>query len=68
MKYIIKYFYFLNRSAFSLGQQNHFNDKLGETDQTFTYFVPSDQAWRDVNRHLASVHKILFMGSFAYQV
>jgi uncharacterized surface protein with fasciclin (FAS1) repeats len=55
-------------SAYSLGNQNHFNHMFNNTDEAFTYIVPSNQAWDAINDQYASVHKILFMGSFAYQV
>lgn len=54
-------------SVYTLGNQNHFNKMFNNSDEKFTYLVPSDQAWRDVHRSFASIHKILFMGSFAYQ-
>ena len=41
---------------------------FNNTGEKFTYIVPSDEAWSDVQRSFASVHKILFMGAFAYQV
>ena len=36
--------------------------------EKYTYLVPSDQAWRNLHKSFATVHKILFMGDFAYQV
>ena len=55
-------------SVHSLGNQNHFNHMFNKSNEKFTYIVPSDMAWDEINQQFASVHKILFMGSFAYQV
>jgi hypothetical protein len=51
-----------------LGKQNHFNRMFKSKKEKFTYLVPSDQAWRNLHKSFATVHKILFMGDFAYQV
>jgi len=53
-------------STYALGQQNHLNDEF-KPDQKYTYLVPSNQAWEELNRKLTTVHKILFMGQFSYQ-
>ena len=52
----------------SLGKQNHFNQIFQNKKEKYTYLVPSDQAWRNLHQSFATVHKILFMGDFAYQV
>ena len=41
---------------------------FNKTDELFTYIVPSNEAWEDINHQFASAYKILFMGAFAYQV
>ena len=55
-------------SVFSLGNQNHFNHMFNNSDEKFTYIVPSNLAWDEVNKQFTSAYKILFMGAFAYQV
>ena len=55
-------------SVYSLGNQNHFNNMFNNTDEKFTYIVPANLAWDEVNRQFTSGYKILFMGTFAYQV
>lgn len=54
-------------SVHSLGNQNHFNHMFNNTDEKFTYVVPSNLAWDDINKQFTSAYKILFMGAFAYQ-
>jgi len=54
-------------SVYSLGNQNHFNNMFNNTDEKFTYVVPANLAWDEVNRQFTSGYKILFMGAFAYQ-
>ena len=54
-------------SVYILGNQNHFNHMFNNTDEKFTYIVPSNLAWEEVNKQFASAYKILFMGAFAYQ-
>merc|ERR1711936_282629 len=54
-------------SVFSLGNQNHFNNMFNNTEEKFTYIVPSNLAWDEVNQQYTSGYKILFMGAFAYQ-
>lgn len=36
--------------------------------QKYTLLVPSDDAWEDVRRHMASAYKKLFMGEYSYNV
>ena len=55
-------------SVYTLGNQNHFNHLFNNTNEEFTYIVPSNEAWEEINEKFASVHKILFMGAFGYQV
>ena len=49
-----------NRKTFSLGNQEHFNQKNGfnKTELEFTYLVPSDQAWEEVRKEYASAYKV----------
>jgi len=53
-------------SAFSLGEQDHHNDRLKDKRKTFTYLAPSNEAWEDLRRRHATAHKQLFMGRFWY--
>lgn len=55
-------------STNSLGHQEHFNRQFEDPEARFTYLVPTNQAWKDLDLKFGSVHKILFMGDFAYQV
>ena len=55
-------------SVYSLGNQNHFNNMFNNTEEKFTYIVPANLAWDEVNQQYTSGYKILFMGAFAYQV
>jgi len=54
-------------SVYSLGNQNHFNNMFNNTEEKFTYIVPANLAWDEVNQQYTSGYKILFMGAFAYQ-
>ncbi|TRY68541.1 hypothetical protein TCAL_07251 [Tigriopus californicus] len=54
-------------SSFSLGNQDHFNDRLSNPEESFTFFVPTNKAWELIQKQSASTHKILFMGAFSYQ-
>jgi len=54
-------------STFTLGAQDHFNKILEKTDQKFTYLVPSNEAWKNLQLKMASTFKVLFHGDFAYQ-
>ena len=55
-------------SAFSLGNQGHFNKQFKREDERYTYLVPSDSAWDRLNAEFATAHKQLFMGEYAYHV
>ena len=59
---------YISRSVYSLGNQDHFNDMLKDTDRNFTFIVPSNQAWNHIKDEYTSAHKVLFLGTFAYQV
>jgi len=54
--------------TFHLGAQEHFNDQFKLEDIQFTFLVPTDQAWEQIQRDFASAYKVLFMGDFFYQV
>ena len=58
----------ISRSSYSLGNQDHFNDILDSEEDEFTYLVPSNGAWEEVQHMFASAHKQLFLGTFGYQV
>ena len=46
------------RSTFALGEQEHFNTKLGNPDNNLTYLVPSDQAWNTIKHKYSSAFKV----------
>jgi len=54
-------------STYSLGKQDHFNRMLEKSDRKFTYLVPSNEAWKNLQRKMASTWKVLFQGDFGYQ-
>ena len=58
----------LSSSTYTLGAQDHFNNKLEETGSKFTYLVPSNEAWKKIQGEMASTFKVLFNGDFGYQV
>ena len=41
---------------------------LEEKGSKFTYLVPSNEAWENVQGEMASTFKVLFNGDFGYQV
>ena len=68
--------------TFDLGNQEHFNDDFKKVDEKFTYLVPTDKAWEEIQQEMATAHKVcfqpfwppqafldqvLFMGEFFYQ-
>jgi len=53
--------------TFDLGNQEHFNDDFKNEEEKFTYLVPTDNAWEEVQQEMATAHKVLFMGEFFYQ-
>lgn len=59
-------FYFSD--TYYLGKSDRFNDQLADRNKKFTYFVPRDKAWRDLEILYPSTHKKLFMREFSYHV
>ncbi|XP_069675634.1 fasciclin-1 isoform X4 [Periplaneta americana] len=55
-------------NTFHLGQQDNFNEELGDKTKRFTYFVPRDYAWKKAEIHFPSAHKKLFMKEYSYHV
>jgi len=53
--------------TFDLGNQEHFNDDFKKAEEKFTYLVPTDKAWEEIQQEMATAHKVLFMGEFFYQ-
>jgi len=53
--------------TFDLGNQEHFNDDFKNIEEEFTYLVPTDKAWEEIQQEMATAHKVLFMGEFFYQ-
>merc|ERR1711978_333190 len=54
-------------STFTLGAQDHFNNMLDVKGSKFTYLVPSNEAWENIQGEMASTWKVLFNGDFGYQ-
>lgn len=51
-----------------LGTRNKFNEQLNSTTSRFTYFVPRDKAWKNLEIEYPSMYKKLFMPDFSYHV
>jgi hypothetical protein len=64
--------YFITIIFFSdslwLGTRNKFNEQLNDTKVRFTYFVPRDKAWKNLETEFPSTYKKLFMNEFSYHV
>lgn len=54
--------------TYHLGENDKFNEQLGDKDKKFTYFVPRDLAWKKLEIRFPSTHKKLFMKDFNYHV
>ena len=46
--------------TFDLGNQEHFNDDFKNEEEKFTYLVPTDNAWEEVQQEMATAHKVFF--------
>ena len=46
--------------TFDLGNQEHFNDDFKKVDEKFTYLVPTDKAWEEIQQEMATAHKVSF--------
>ena len=69
VQYYFTHFYlFFYSSTFTLGAQDHFNNMLDVKGSKFTYLVPSNEAWENIQGEMASTWKVLFNGDFGYQV
>ena len=44
--------------TFDLGNQEHFNDDFKNEEEKFTYLVPTDNAWEEVQQEMATAHKV----------
>ncbi|KAL3276910.1 hypothetical protein HHI36_012278, partial [Cryptolaemus montrouzieri] len=51
--------------TFQLGMRKGFNNNLNDTSRKFTYFVPSDKAWKEASIRMPSTRKVLFMPEYA---
>ncbi|KAG5673151.1 hypothetical protein PVAND_003219 [Polypedilum vanderplanki] len=49
-----------------LGTRNRFNEQLNGTTARYTYFVPSNRAWKSLDNEIPSTYKKLFMPEFSY--
>lgn len=56
------------RSTYTLASQSDFLSQINDTSRRYTFFVPSDQAWREFGLQDPSAHKKLFMPEFRYHV
>ena len=63
-----RFYLFFYSSTFTLGAQDHFNNMLDVKGSKFTYLVPSNEAWENIQGEMASTWKVLFNGDFGYQV
>ena len=46
--------------TFDLGNQEHFNDDFKKAEEKFTYLVPTDKAWEEIQQEMATAHKVSF--------
>lgn len=56
------------RSTYTLASQSDFIKQINDTTRRYTFFVPSDKAWRALQQVNPSAHKKLFMPDFSYHV
>lgn len=55
--------------TYSLGKFQNFNERLDDISQNFTYFVPRDIAWRELNMNYPDLYNALMTRpDFAYMV
>ena len=54
--------------TFDLGNQEHFNDDFKNEEEKFTYLVPTDNAWEEVQQEMATAHKVGFFLTTTYKV
>ncbi|XP_059609328.1 fasciclin-1-like isoform X2 [Phlebotomus argentipes] len=52
--------------TYHLGMLPRFNDQLDNPKRKYTFFVPRDKAWRNLDRTWPSTYKKLFMPAFSY--
>ncbi|XP_056639804.1 fasciclin-1 isoform X4 [Diorhabda sublineata] len=52
--------------TYELGNLQNFNYQLNNTKKQFTYFVPSNKAWKDAEVDLPSAIKKVFMKEYAF--
>ena len=52
--------------TFDLGNQEHFNDDFKNEEEKFTYLVPTDNAWEEVQQEMATAHKVCFCLLFVF--
>ncbi|XP_060523443.1 fasciclin-1 isoform X3 [Cylas formicarius] len=52
--------------SYKLGAMEGFNNQLGDLNKKFTYFVPSNRAWKEAQVVMPSAIKKLFMRDYAY--
>lgn len=52
--------------TYDLGNLQNFNYQLNDTKKRFTYFVPSNKAWKDAEVDLPSAIKKVFMREYAF--
>ncbi|XP_055681274.1 fasciclin-1 isoform X2 [Lutzomyia longipalpis] len=55
----------LNKT-YHLGMLPRFNEQLDNVRRKYTFFVPRDKAWRNLERTWPSTYKKLFMPAFSY--
>jgi len=55
------------RLSFKLGEQERYNTKFEREDSSFTFLVPTNEAWQTLKGKYATAFKVLFQGQFFYQ-
>ena len=53
--------------TFDLGNQEHFNDDFKKAEEKFTYLVPTDKAWEEIQQEMATAHKVSFSPIYFFE-
>lgn len=56
------------RTTYALAKESEFLKQINDTNKKYTFFVPSDAAWKEFSVQNPSAHKKLFMPDFNYHV
>ena len=48
----------ISRLSYQLGEQERYNTKFGNTEDNFTFMVPSNEAWKSLKNKYATAYKV----------